>query len=188
MAEELAVVKRYREDLSNGTLPRPRCHEEGCTRRPQRRGTRKRIEVRDALGTRLEPLPIPRYKCPNHGWIPWLPSFLLPFVRTVAPVVEEVLGKYVDGCSASEAVRGLQLDEAHVRRWVSKLAAPGREAWAERMLDALRPARAAPEERPAAARPHLWRVLHTLRRLAAAFEERGIAVGSPLRLLWSRSS
>lgn len=106
----------------------------------------------------------------------------------MASVVEEVVGRYVGGCSASEAVRGFQLDEVHVRRWTSKLAVPGVEAWAERMLDALRPVRAGPEERPAAARPHLWRVLHTLRRLAAALEERGIAVGSPLRLLWSRSS
>ena len=105
----------------------------------------------------------------------------------MASVVEEVVGRYVEGCSASEAVRGYQLDEVHVRRWASRLAAPGVEAWAERMLDALRPVRAGPEERPASARPHLWRVLHALRRLAAALEERGIVVGSPLRLLWSYS-
>lgn len=187
MAELPAAVKRYREDLSKGTLPRPRCPVEGCTRCPQRRGGRERKHVRDSLATDLGPILIPRYKCAEHGWIPWLPPFLLPFVWTAAPVVEEILEQYVDGCSASEAVRSHQLDEIHVRRWAARLSAPGLDAWAERMLDALRPARAAPEERPVAARPHLWRVLHALRHLAAALEERGIAVGSPLRLLWSRS-
>jgi hypothetical protein len=188
VAEERAAVKGYREELSKGTLPRPRCPVEGCTRCPQRRGFRERTDVRDSLGTALGPLLIPLYRCLDHGCIPWLPACLLPYIRTVAPAVEEILDRYACGSSAAESVRSRQLDEVHVRRWVSKLRAPELLPWAERMLDALRPARAAPEELPAAARPYLWKVLHTLRRLTAALEERGIAVGSPLRLLWSRPS
>lgn len=180
------AVKGYRDELNTGTLPRPRCPAEDCTRRPQRRGYRVREDVRDSNGDPLGPVPVPCYRCPEHGHVAWLPGWLLPYVRTVAVAVEEAVDRYAAGSSAAEATAGSSFDERCVRRWASKLTAPGVEAWVRRGLDALRPDRAALGERPARARPGLWRILDALRRLAAALRERNVAVGSPLSLLWSR--
>jgi len=186
VAAERAAVKGYLDELKRGTLPRPRCPVEGCARRPQRRGFRDREDVRDSSGDPLGPVPVPRYRCTEHGGVPWHPGCLLPYVRTVAVAVEEAVEGYAGGKSAAQATAGSAFDERCVRRWVSRLAAPGVEAWVEIGLDALRPDPAALGERPARARPGLWRTLDALRRLAAALRERNIAVGSPLSLLWSR--
>jgi hypothetical protein len=147
---------------------------------------RERTDTRDSQHDKLGPIPIPIYVCLEHGRVPWLPDCLLPYVRTVAVTVEEAVQQLADGGTAAEAARGAGFDERCVRRWASRLLAPGVEAWVATMLDGLRPDPGALGVRPARARPDLWRVLDALRRLAAALRERNLHVGSPLRLLWFR--
>lgn len=134
-------------------------------------------------------IPIPRFRCPDHKWISYLPDCLLPYLRTVAVAVEEAFEKYVvEGHSAEAAAEATGYDGRCVRRWVAKLLAPGFEPWVAKMLDGMRPDRAALGERPARARPGPWRILAAVRQLADALRERKVAIGSPLRLLWSRST
>ncbi len=188
MAEEWAAVKRYLDDFEQGKIPRPRCPVEGCKRNPHSRGARVRKRVFDSVGNSIDSVPIPRFKCPDHGWIPYLPECLLPYVRTVVVAVEEAFEKYVvEGLSAEAAAGPTGFEGRCVRRWVAKLLAPWFEPWVAGMLDELRPDRAALGERPPRARPGLWRILTAVRQLADALRERKIAIRSPLHLLWSRS-
>ena len=189
MAEEHAAVKRYLDyvdQLRKDKVPRPRCPVEGCRRRPQRRGQRVRTKVCDSDGDPLAPIPILRFYCLDHGWIPTQAWCLLPWVRTVALAVEAAVETYV--------VRGLPIArvpgadgnaERAARRWVARLADLRVGAWVQRALDALRPLPRPPDPCPAQARPHLWSALVRVRLLAEALRERGLHVGSPLALLWS---
>lgn len=148
-----------------------------------------RKDVWSSEGDVLGPVPVPRFKCPAHAWIRYLPECLLPYVRTVAVAVEEAVDEYVvEGRSAAEAAGDSGYDERCVRRWVARLVIPGLEPWVARMLDGLRPGRDALGVRPIRARPGLWRILAAVRQLADALRERKVAVGSPLCLLWSRST
>lgn len=191
MAEEPAAVKSYREyvvKLKRDEVPRPACPAPGCTRRPQRRGSRWRKEVWDATGSALDPLEIVRFCCREHGWIPTSADCMLPYVRTVAAGVEDALEQYVtNGASAAVAAGSSVEGERCVRRWVNRLARFDLQSWVCRMLDGLRPDQADPGPRPARARAALWPTLARLRLLAHALRSQGFSVPHPLCFLWSTS-
>lgn len=189
MAEEHAAVKRYLDyvdQLLKDEVPRPRCPVQGCRRRPQRRGQRVRTDVRDSNGDPLAPIPILRFYCLDHGWIPTQAWCLLPWVRTVALAVEAAVETYVvKGLPVARVPGATAEAERAARRWVARLADLRVGAWVQRALDALRPLPRPPDPCPAQARPHLWSALVRVRLLAEALRERGLHVGSPLALLWS---
>jgi hypothetical protein len=193
VAEEHAAVKRYLDyvdQLLKDEVPRPRCPVQGCRRRPQRRGQRVRTDVRDSNGDPLAPIPILRFYCLDHGWIPTQAWCLLPWVRTVALAVEAAVETYVvKGLPVARVPGANGEGERSARRWVARLADLRVDAWVQRALDALRPLPRPPTPCPAQARPNLWPALVRVRHLAEALRERGLHVGSPLALLWSfRSS
>ncbi len=193
VAEEHAAVKRYLDyvdQLLKDEVPRPRCPVQGCRRRPQRRGQRVRTDVRDFNGDPLAPIPILRFYCLDHGWIPTQAWCLLPWVRTVALAVEAAVETYVvKGLPVARVPGANGEGERSARRWVARLADLRVDAWVQRALDALRPLPRPPTPCPAQARPNLWPALVRVRHLAEALRERGLHVGSPLALLWSfRSS
>lgn len=189
MAKERAAVKSYREyveKLLRDEMPRPRCPVEGCTRRPQRRGVRERLKVRDSSGVDLGPILIVRFCCLEHGWIPAPPECMLPWVRTVALGVESRVETYVVEGRSAAATMGDTVDgDRCLRRWVARLSDLGISAWVQRSLDALRPEARPPDPCPPRARPTLWAALARVRLLAEALRERGFPLGSPLALLWS---
>jgi len=193
VAEEHAAVKRYLDyvdQLLKDEVPRPRCPVQGCRRRPQRRGQRVRTDVHDSNGDPLAPIPILRFYCLDHGWIPTQAWCLLPWVRTVALAVEAAVETYVvKGLPVARVPGANGEGERSARRWVARLADLRVDAWVQRALDALRPLPRPPTPCPAQARPNLWPALVRVRHLAEALRERGLHVGSPLALLWSfRSS
>lgn len=93
-------------------------------------GSYDRTDARLECGTPLQPIPVQRWRCAEHGSFSFLPPFLARYLRYLVQVVTAVLGELVDGTGRLETlveVIGPSLDTA--RRWIWQLVGPRQERW-----------------------------------------------------------
>lgn len=76
-------------------------------------------------GRVLSPLPIPRFRCPEHGVVPWLPWFLCRFIRYFARFVDHILTRHAETKAPAEELLVLiepaEVEERTVQRWLDAL-------------------------------------------------------------------
>ena len=119
--QEPAEVKAYLELFTAGRIPRPRCKCHGCECELIKWGCYWRTDARLADGTVLDPIPIARFRCPEHGTTSWLPPFLNRYLHYVAEVVSQVLDDFA-GFRRQELCDGPA--ECTLGRWVDGLLTP----------------------------------------------------------------
>lgn len=93
-------------------------------------GIYRRTDARLECGTPLQPIPVQRWRCAEHGSCSFLPPFLARYLRYLVQVVSAVLGELVEGTGRLETlveVVGPSLDTA--RRWVLQLVGPRQDRW-----------------------------------------------------------
>ena len=156
-------VKAFREDFDAGRIPRPRCKHPGCECELTKWGCYYRTDARLADGTRLAPIPIPRFRCPVHGTMSWLPPFLNRYLRYIAEVVSQVLDDFARSQSPDLCD---QPDGCTLGRWVRGLLATRNESWIHRRLEQAEPDwRSLMEPQPPKARPWAWLIVESARCL-----------------------
>ena len=126
-------------------------------------GSYERTEARLADGTRLEPIPIARFRCPEHGTTSWLPPFLNRYLHYVAEVVSQVLDDFVH-CQAPILCDGP--DDGTLARWVADLLSSQAEGWLHRLLEQADASwRSLLAQRPTSTRPIAWQIVQSARVL-----------------------
>lgn len=120
------MVKRYREEICKVWCKRG-CIE--CDREMMRWGFFWRTDVRDECGKLLQPLPVQRWRCPQHGTCSFLPAFLLKFKRYLTEVVGRVCDRMAESGRVDfpEEVTGPSVETA--RRWLGLLRSPTVQRW-----------------------------------------------------------
>lgn len=136
-----------------------------------------RTDARLADGSRLESIPIRRYRCPLHGEVPWLPPFLCRYLHYIAEVVEQSLEEYAG--TPRRIAEILEEDGPAVItiwRWIHGLLSDAVSGWIEDKLQALcldwrsrlLPPAAERWPRPSWSRGETWNILEMARCLALA--------------------
>jgi len=161
--QESAEVKAYLDLFTAGRIPRPRCKCHGCECELIKWGCYWRTDARLADGTVLDPIPIARFRCPEHGTTSWLPPFLNRYLHYVAEVVSQVLDDFA-GFRRQELCDGPA--ECTLGRWVDGLLTPRTESWIHRRLEQAKPDwRSLMEPQPSATRPWAWLIVESARCL-----------------------
>jgi hypothetical protein len=187
LEDEPAEVKGYRRLYEEDKLPRPECRSPEC--RVQRRGFRERTDVRLADGRVLQPIPVPIYRCKDHGAVPFLVPFLAGRKRYLSAVVETVLEVFARGSQALERLFSDDggPDARTLRRWVRPLTMPAVQSWVRGKLE--RWARGTPSPAtPPGGRPEAWEAFHGLKLLARGLSGEGWPVSLPALLMQAPAS
>lgn len=93
-------------------------------------GIYERTDVRLECGTPLEPLPIQRWRCPQHGTVSFLPAFIARYLRYVVTVVQVVLEELVEKSGRLERLLEVVGPSADTGgRWARQLLGPEQERW-----------------------------------------------------------
>lgn len=138
LSDEPIEVNKYRKNVKSKKLSRPTCGarcKNGlvCGRRGQLNGFYCRTDIRHVSGRVLAPLEIPRYRCQEHGTIPWLPWFLARYIRYLAKVVDQVLTRFAETLEKVEHLLDSEEDVGPdgrtLFRWTSGLVKPDVHAW-----------------------------------------------------------
>jgi hypothetical protein len=179
LEDEPAEVKSYRSLFQEGELPRPECRRPEC--RVQRRGFRERTDVRLKDGSVLQAIPVPRFRCVEHGEVPFPLPFLAGRKRYLSSVVEGVLEGFTClGRALERLVEGDGPDVRTVRRWVRPLTETAVQGWIREKLEAWGGSGVLAV--PPRARPGVWETFQRLKELAGNLSREGWPV-SPCALL-----
>jgi len=93
-------------------------------------GKYERTDIRLECGTPLEPLPVQRWRCPQHGTFSFLPAFIARYLRYVVRVVQVVLDELVGRSGRLESLLEVVGPSADTgARWVRQLLGPEQERW-----------------------------------------------------------
>jgi hypothetical protein len=122
-----AVVKQHREEFEKKSGKRARCSQ--CECEMSRNGCYHRTDVRNGDGERLEPIPIQRWACKEHGVVSFLPHFLAGGVRYLAETVGRTLKSMVDDGKPRFPDDVTGPDPRTARRWFECLRSPEILRW-----------------------------------------------------------
>jgi hypothetical protein len=89
-----------------------------------------RTDAKLECGTPIEPIPIRRWRCLEHGTYSFLPPFFARYIHYlvyVVRVVQEWLIDYAQSLETLLEVTGPSVDT--VRRWVWQLTGPNQQRW-----------------------------------------------------------
>ena len=93
-------------------------------------GKYHRTDVRLECGTPLEPLPVQRWRCLQHGTFSLLPPFIARYLRYVVSVVQVVLEELVEKSGRLDRLLEVVGPSADTGgRWVRHLLGPEQERW-----------------------------------------------------------
>lgn len=152
-------VKIFRILFELGMLPRACC--DICGGPGERWGHYERTDCRLPDGRAIRSVPIPRYRCKQHGCFSSLPSFLARYLRYLSCVVDQALLEYAG--SQEPVCRILAEDGPSVLtigRWVRGLLDDGLKPWLVNQLERAPALQQAPDlQAPRNGRPSPWQIL-----------------------------
>lgn len=111
----------------------------------------------------MKPIPVARFRCPEHGTTSWLPPFLNRYLHYVAEVVSQVLD---DFARCQDPILCDGPDDCTLARWVTDLLTSQAEGWLQQLLEQAEASwRSLLQPRLPATRPVAWQIVQSARVL-----------------------